>query len=332
MSYDIQSSNRMPLSGVFKNIIAKVQLELDTDIEFKILGGETKIDSDVVPKLISSLEEVLANAVNHGLGDSLAGVVILRAYHQAGTVVIEISDNGKGLNSEKILNIAKKKKIVDSTRVLSEFEIYNLIFDSAFTQHQTEEANVDRRVGLYYVRRCIESLRGSVFINSNKEDGVKITLRLPLRASTIKGFHFCVGDESFIIPSNMIDEHVSLTEVQIDELNVHDSISFRDETLPIIHVGEYLGNSYSRQKTSNYNLVVLTADNLKIGILVDKIYNETHSVLKHLGRTYHESSYFTGFSILENGKLALILDTYNIIMSRLEREGNHIIFLLKISY
>lgn len=321
MSDAIQSLNRMTLSGVFKNIIAKFQLELDKELEFKILGGETEIDSDVVPKLIGSLEEVLANAIEHGLGDSPDGVITLRAYHQAGTVVIEISDDGKGLNTQNILDIANKNGIIGSDRTLSEFEIYNLIFESGFTKQNGEVASFDPNAGLHYVRRCVESLRGSVFINSNKGSGVKVTLRLPLRLSTVEGFHFCLDDESFIIPSNMIDEHVSLTALQIDELKEHDSITFRNKPLPVIHIGEYLGNSYSRQKTSNYNLVVIRADNLKIGLLVDKIYNETHSVIKHLGRTYHESSYFTGFSILESGKLALIIDTHNIIKSRLDRDG-----------
>lgn len=313
----------------FQRVIRDTSKELNKHIRLEIIGGETELDKTVIEKIGDPLMHLIRNSMDHGielpaervrLGKPEEGVITLNAYHETGTIVIEVNDDGAGLNPEKLLRIAVERGVVDAENSLSEEEIYNLIFEAGFST-ATEVSNISGRgVGMDVVRRNIESLRGTVVVNSVLGKGVKITIRLPLTLAIIDGFHIRVADESFIIPLDMVEECVTLNEEQKIELEMHEYINLRDNVLPLIKMAEYLGISPTNKSSSRLNLVVVKFARQKIGLLVDELQGEAQAVIKPLGRTFQGVSGFAGFTILGSGQLALILDVPSLIKSAIGSE------------
>ena len=330
VSEEAPELDRAPIANIFECVTQNVSEEFHKDISFVIMGGKTELQGAVMSNILYPIAELVRNAIEHGiespserlkLGKTKAGIVTLNAYIEPGTFVIEVSDDGRGLNPNKILQLARHKGLVQPEQILSEDEIYNLIIEPELLSEKFSTVS-EADIGLDFIRSRIESLRGSVCVHSEIDKGVKITLRLPLSFSKMGGLHFCIEDESFLLPADIIKESIHLNHLQIEEITLHDSIHYNDEILPVINLGQYLGMQLEKQDLSEYNLVVVEMNNRMVGLLIDKIYSDTYTVIKHLGRTYHKSSFFIGFSILESGKLALIIDAHNIIKSSMIEHKN----------
>lgn len=313
----------------FQRVIRDTSKELDKKIRLEVFGGETELDKTVIDKIGDPLMHLIRNSMDHGIespaerlksGKAEEGVIMLKAYHETGTIVIEVSDDGAGLNSEKLLSIAKERGVLQDEQSLHENEIYNLIFEPGFSTAKSVSNISGRGVGMDVVRRNIESLRGSVVVNSVLGKGVTMTIRLPLTLAIIDGFHIRVADESFIIPLDMVEECVTLNAEQIAELEVHGYINLRDNVLPLIKMGEYLGINAAKNQSSRLNLVVVKFSQQKIGLLVDELQGEAQAVIKPLGRTFQGVTGFAGFTILGSGQLALILDVPSLIKSAIGNE------------
>jgi len=326
VSEEAPELDRAPIANIFECVTQNVSEEFHKEISFVINGGKTELERSVMPNILYPIAEIVRNSIEHGiesplerskLGKTEAGIVTLNAYHEAGTFVIEVSDDGKGLNPDDILLMARDIGLVQPEQILSEEEIYNLILEPEFLIKNSTAVS-EQDVGMNFVRRSVESLHGCICINSEINKGVKITLRLPLSFSKIEGLHFCIEDESFILPANIIKESMHLNQLQIDDIMLHDCIHYNDEALPVINLSKYLGTQLEEKNLSEYNLVIVEMNNRIVGLLIEKIYSNTYTVIKHLGQTYHKSSFFMGFSILESGKLALIIDVHNIIKSSVE--------------
>jgi len=329
VSEEAPEFDRAPIANIFECVTQNVSEEFQKEISFVINGGKTELEGSVMSNILYPIAELVRNSIEHGiesplerskLGKTEAGIVTLNAYHEAGTFVVEVSDDGKGLNPDDILLIARDIGLVQPEQILSEEEIYNLILEPEFLNKNTTAVS-EQDVGMNFVRRSIESLHGCVCINSEINKGVKITLRLPLKFSKIEGLHFCIEDESFILPANIIKESIHLNQLQTEEIILNDSICYNDEALHVINLSKYLGTQLEEKGLFEYNLVIVEMNNRVVGLLIKKIYCETYTVIKHLGQTYHKSSFFMGFSILESGKLALIIDVHNIIKSSIKRKN-----------
>ena len=331
VSEEAPELDRAPIANIFECVTQNVSEDFHKEISFVINGGDTELEGSVMSNLLYPIAELVRNSIEHGiesplerlkLGKTEAGNVTLKAYHEAGTFIIEVSDDGKGLNPDDILLRARDKGLVQPEQTLSEEEIYNLILEPEFlTENNTAASEQD--VGMNFVRHSIESLHGSVCVNSEINKGVKVTFRLPLSFSKIEGLHFCIDDESFILPASIIKESIHLNQLQIDDILLHDCIHYHGETLPVVNLSKYLGSQLEEENLSEYNLVIIEMNNRKVGLLIEKIYSDTYAVIKPLGQTYHKSSFFMGFSILESGKLALMIDVHNIVKSSLEYKNTH---------
>lgn len=299
----------------FRRIVGDTAKKIGKDINFVINGGETELDKMVVEKISDPLMHMLRNSVDHGvempddrvaLGKKKTGNVILSAYPDAGTIVIEIKDDGKGLDKEAILAKAIANGIVSENATLSDKEIYNLIFAAGLSTAKEVSDISGRGVGMDVVKRNIESLRGTVDIDSKMGEGSVFTIRLPLTLAIIDGFLIQSGDTKYIIPLEMIQECIELSQEYKKHMNGNEFINLRDTILPILNVRDYLNEAES--KTQRENIVVVKYGNYSMGLKVDELFGEFQTVIKPLGRVFENVAGISGGTILGSGEIALIFD------------------------
>ncbi|HYE38113.1 chemotaxis protein CheA [Methylocaldum sp.] len=312
----------------FNRVVRDVSKELGKDIELQISGAETELDKTVVEKIGDPLTHLVRNAIDHGIeptdrriasGKPSKGTVRLNAYHESGSIVIEVSDDGGGLNRNKILSRAIERGLVNANQNLSEQEIYNLIFEPGFSTADKISNLSGRGVGMDVVRRNIEALRGSVEIASLEGRGSTIRIRLPLTLAIIDGFLVSVGGCSYVIPLDMVSECVELDEHQQHHGGY---VNLRGEVLPILNLREHFrmhGKTARRQ-----NIVVTHFGGQKAGLVVDELAGEFQTVIKPLGKLFGKARGVSGFTILGSGDVALILDVPSLIQRAANLEAQKV--------
>ena len=310
----------------FKRIVNEASKVTAKEIEFLIIGGDTELDKTVIERISDPLVHMLRNSVDHGIetpqeridkGKNPKGKVSLRTYADSGTIVIEIEDDGKGLDKEKILAKAIENGIVTKGVELSDAEIYKLIFAAGLSTADKVSDLSGRGVGMDVVRRNIEDLRGSIDIDSTLNKGSKITIRLPLTLAIIDGFLVQVGQTKYIIPLESIQECRELTDKEIEEMNGNEFINLRAEMLPIMDVRAVLQESESL--SSRKNIVIVYFGEKSIGLLVDELLGEHQTVIKSLGEVFSNVEGISGGSILGSGEIALIFDIARLVEFRSNR-------------
>ena len=323
----------------FHRVVRDISQELEKDISLEIYGAETELDKTVIEKIADPLMHLVRNSLDHGIempdereriGKPRQGLIKLDAHHEAGMIVISITDDGKGLDSDKLLEKAIDRGIVREGQKLSRAEIYNLIFEAGFSMAKQISNISGRGVGMDVVRRNIEALRGTINISSEKGEGTTISIQLPLTLAIIDGFHIQVNHEDFIIPLDMIKECVTLNEAQIEETSMHDYITLREEVLPLIKMDRYFNlvddkqvlqqEADESQTKRHENVVVVQFGNQKVGLTVDTLLGEIQAVIKPMGRVFKGLNGFAGFTILGSGHIALVLDVPGLVKDVVSRE------------
>ena len=299
----------------FKRIVHDVAKKVDKEIDFEIVGGDTELDKMVVEKISDPLMHMLRNSIDHGIetpeerlsaGKSKHGNVTLKTYPDAGTIVIEISDDGRGLPKEKILNKAISNGLIEENHNLSDKEIYNLIFAAGLSTAEEVSDISGRGVGMDVVKRNIESLRGTVEIDSKPGEGSLFTIRLPLTLAIIDGFLIQSGNTKYIIPLEMIQECIELDAQYKKEMDGNEFINLRDSMLPLLDVRSYFSEDVSQSEREN--VVVVRYGDYKIGMMVDELFGEFQTVIKPLGEVFSNVPGISGGTILGSGEIALIFD------------------------
>ncbi|MCP3850178.1 MAG: chemotaxis protein CheA [Gammaproteobacteria bacterium] len=323
----------------FHRVVRDTSKDLEKEIKLEIYGADTELDKTVIEKIGDPLMHLIRNSLDHGIempedrervGKPIEGVITLKAQHEAGYITIQIIDDGKGLNAEVLQAKAIEKGIIDESKKLSNQDCYNLIFAAGFSTAEQVSNISGRGVGMDVVRRNIESLRGSIYIDSELGVGTTITIQLPLTLAIIDGFNVSIDDESYIFPLDMIHECLTLTPSQIKEATIQNYITLRDDVLPIVHLKEYFDidnkvNDYNttymtHEERERHNIVVVEFANQKIGLVVDELLGEVQAVIKPLGRIFKGLSGFAGFTILGSGMVALVLDIPSLIKQVVGRE------------
>ncbi len=317
----------------FKRVVRDVSKELGKDIELKITGGETELDKTVVEKINDPLTHLIRNSLDHGVetpaqreqaGKTEKGCIQLNAYHQSGHIVIQIIDNGAGLDSEKILAKAIANGLIPEEHNLSQQEIFNLIFEAGLSTKQQASDLSGRGVGMDVVRRNIEGLRGSVNINSVTGQGTTITIQLPLTLAIIDGFMVEALNERYIIPLTMVEECVEMNsgEWEVDEVQHY--VNLRGVAMPYLRLGEYFnaGKSSKEKERGRESLVVVRSGQNKAGFVVDELHGEHQTVIKPLGKVFENLAGLTGATVLGDGNVALILDVQGLIQKAV-KGGRH---------
>lgn len=313
----------------FKRIVNDTAKKIGKDIEFIISGGDTELDKTVVEKISDPLVHMLRNSVDHGIelpqerekvGKPAKGRVELKAYPDAGTIVIQVSDDGAGLDKDKLVKKAVKKGIISEGEALTDKEIYNLIFEAGFsTAHEVSDIS-GRGVGMDVVRRNIQDLRGLIDIDSTLGKGTTFTIRLPLTLAIIDGFLVQAGNTKYVIPLENIQECIELTNDYNDEANGNTFINLRGEILPILDVKKYLNIGLEDEEEKRKNVIVVRYADTMTGLQVDELYGEYQTVIKPLGEVFENVSGISGGSILGTGEVSLIFDIPKLIEYRIQQQ------------
>ena len=294
----------------FQRVVHDVARELGKDIGLIVSGEDAELDKTVVEKIGDPLMHLVRNAMDHGIeaaearvaaGKPAKGMIKLNAFHESGSIVIEVSDDGGGLRKEKILAKALERGLVDPERKLSDSEIYNLIFEPGFSTADKITNLSGRGVGMDVVKRNITALRGSVDVSSREGQGTTVTVRLPLTLAIIDGFLVQVGGSVFVVPLDMIEECIEYaTEPGQDYCNL------RGQVLPCIRLRQLfrIDGATSRRES----IVVLKLGALRAGLVVDTLLGEFQTVIKPLSPIFSEVKCISGSTILGSGEVALIVD------------------------
>lgn len=298
----------------FRRVVRDVAKELGKEISLKISGGDTELDKSVVEQIGDPLTHLIRNAIDHGIempevrraaGKPECGTLTLHAYHESGGIMIEVADDGAGLNTQKIRAKAVQKGLISADASLSETVIAQLIFEPGFSTSDNISNISGRGVGMDVVKRNIEALRGAIAIDSEAGVGTTFRIRLPLTLAIIDGFLMGVGDANYVLPLDLVQECVELPK-QAPSATGRSYINLRGEVLPLLRVRDYFGlggNSARRE-----NVLVVQPGQRKIGLVVDELKGELQTVIKPLGPLFDQLKGVSGSTILGSGEVALMLD------------------------
>jgi two-component system chemotaxis sensor kinase CheA len=303
-----------------RRVVTDTSKKLGKNIGFEIIGGETELDKTVIEKISDPLVHMLRNAIDHGIetkevreehGKNPKGNIILKAYPDTGSIIIQIIDDGAGIDKETIYKKAIEKKIIQEDASLTDKDIYNLLFHPGFSTAQKITDISGRGVGMDVVKRNITDLRGSVDIQSDLGKGTTVTIRLPLTLAIIDGFLVNVGNSKYIIPLDSIQECIEFTKSAKDQFVQNGYISLRKDILPVLDLAEHLNEA--KVETKRDNIVVVKHGSTNIGFKVGELFGEFQTVIKPLGALFENMSDISGGTILGDGEIALICDVPRLI-------------------
>jgi two-component system chemotaxis sensor kinase CheA len=282
-------------------------------------GEDVEVDVSVVEYLKDPLVHMIRNAIDHGIeipekrraiGKDPCGRLVLKALHEGANIVIQVIDDGAGLDRERIIERARRMKNIAAPEKLADMEIYRLIFEPGFSTANAVTEWSGRGVGMDIVRRNIEALRGSISIESQKGTGTTITIRLPLTLAIIEGFGVGVGNDTYVLPLHAIVECVPMPH-EVPSRAGQGIIDLRGEPLPFIRLRDWfrLPNTNPRRE----NIVVVEVDQSRVGLAVDALYGTRQTVIKPLGKQFRSIPGIAGSAILGSGRVALILDVTGLV-------------------
>jgi two-component system chemotaxis sensor kinase CheA len=321
----------------FPRLVHDLGSKLGKKVELSMIGEDTEVDKSVIEKIGDPLVHLVRNSLDHGIempkervqaGKPETGKVRLEAMHRGGNIMIEIRDDGRGLDRERILDKAMERGLVDEDHNLSDKQVYELIFQPGFSTAERISDVSGRGVGMDVVLRNISELGGSIEIESEKGQGSTITIRLPLTLAIMEGQIVACGDETYIVPLTSIVESI---QVQPDMINLvagrGETFKLRDEYLPIVRLHEVFGieKAKARRLTEGL-LVVVESDIGYCGLFVDDLVGQQQVVVKSIEANYGKVKGISGATILGDGSVALILDIPGVVRLALEgdeEEGRH---------
>lgn len=319
---ELSMSMRMvPVQGVFQKM-SRLARDLsrkgDKRVDFVTIGEETELDRTVVDKIADPLVHMVRNSLDHGIepsevrvqaGKDPTGHVELRAFHQAGNIVIEIEDDGKGLDKDRILKKAIDQGVVEPGQELPDEEVFKLIFHPGLSTAEKITSVSGRGVGMDVVKKNIESLRGKIEISSTPGKGTTFTIRLPLTLAVIDGQVVSIGDQRYIIPINAIIRSLRPTAQQISSVQGRgEMVLERGELIPLVRLYRLLGAVPTEEDPTKALVVVVEEDGKKCCLLVDDLLAQQQVVIKNLGDALGRVQGVSGGAIMGDGRVCLILD------------------------
>jgi two-component system chemotaxis sensor kinase CheA len=307
----------------FPRVVRDVAQELGKEIELKIDGADTELDKSLVEKLTDPLTHIVRNAIDHGIepvdvriaaGKPRHGTVWMSARHDAGGIIIEVSDDGGGLKRDRILAKAIEKQLISADAQLADSEVWQLLFLPGFSTAEAVTNLSGRGVGMDVVKRNIESQHGSVEFDSVQGHGTQLRIRLPLTLAIIDGFQFAVGSHRFVVPLDAVIECFELTALTQD-VDGASCVNLRGEVLPLVRIAKLyeLNDCHCDAYAARQNIVVVQAGQRRAGLVVDTLQGELQAVIKPLSRLFRGLRGVGGSTVLGSGDVALILDVAQLI-------------------
>ncbi len=328
---EVMRIRMLPISFVFNRfprMVHDVSSKLGKLVELKLSGEQTELDKTVMEKIGDPLVHLVRNSLDHGLegpeerlaaGKPETGVVILNAYHQGGFIIIEIKDDGRGLNTTRIREKALENGLITPEQVLHESDIHELIFRPGFSTASEVSDLSGRGVGMDVVRRNIESLGGHVAVKSEAGIGSTFTVSLPLTLAILDGQLVQVEQEVYIVPLVSVVESIQVSSAALKAIAGEGRLfRFREEYIPIIHLRDVFNIEKPVDVFANSLMVVVEGGGMKAGLVVDDLLGQQQVVIKSLETNYKRIDGLSGATILGNGDVALILDVSGLVKIGLE--------------
>ena len=303
------------LFSKFSRLVRDLSGQLGKEVVMTTEGADTELDKTIIERLNDPLVHLIRNSIDHGIeppqartakGKQSQGTVHLSAFHSGASVLIQVRDDGAGLDKERIREKAVEKRLIADHAVLSDKEIFSLIFLPGFSTSRTVSNVSGRGVGMDVVKRGITAMQGSIEIASAKDEGTTITLKLPLTLAIIDGLLVRVGDACFILPLSSIDECVELTRQDVANSHGKNLAMIRGEIVPYLRLRQRFG--IEGEPPPIEQIVTFQTDGQRVGLVVDQVVGEHQTVIKSLGRFYGGVDEVSGATILGDGNVALILD------------------------
>lgn len=326
----------LPINFVFSRfprLVRDIAQKLNKQVELKLIGEQTELDKTVMEKISDPMVHLVRNSLDHGLetvekrlqaGKDPVGTVTLNAFHQGGNIVIEIMDDGQGLNTKKIQEKAIANGLISADNHLSNEEINELIFMPGFSTMDEVSDLSGRGVGMDVVKRNIQSLNGSVEVTSAPGVGSTFTIRLPLTLAILDGQLVKVAQHTYIIPLISIVESLQIDIAKVSRVGKNlDVLRLRDEYIPILRLYDIFNHDNAIESLDKTLLVVVETDNQKVGLLVDDLLSQQQVVIKSLEANYQKVDGISGATILGDGRVSLIVDISGLIkLSGLKKPGS----------
>ena len=306
--------------GRFRRVVRDLGRELGKEVELVVSGTETEVDKSVAEKISDPLMHLVRNALDHGIeppavrqqrGKPRIAKLFLNAYPDSGSIVIEVGDDGGGLDRRKILARAVERGLVSAGETLSEQDIFKLIMEPGFSTAEAVTNVSGRGIGMDVVKRNVEALRGSIAIDSVQGQHTTVSIRLPLTLAIIDGFLVGVGRSVYVVPLETVVECMELSSEDREAVRTRSFVNLRGQVLPLLrlrNVFETPGEPGKRE-----NIVVVQYADKQAGFVVDALMGEFQTVIKPLGKLFEGLSGISGSTILGSGEVALILDVHALI-------------------
>ena len=327
----VMSIRMMPISFVFSRfprVVRDLAGKLNKQVELKTVGEGTELDKGLIEKIADPLNHLVRNSLDHGIespetriaaGKPAQGTIILRAFHQGGNIVIEVEDDGAGLDRQRILAKARERGMPVND-ALSDQEVWQLIFEAGFSTAETVTAVSGRGVGMDVVKRNVHAMGGRIEMDSSPGLGTRISVRLPLTLAILDGMSVSVGSEIFIIPLTFIVESLQPSTEDTKSIAGQGTVvHVRGEYLPVVTLREVLNVRSSGEDPEQGIFVIVEAEGCKTALFVDDLLGQHQVVIKSLESNYRKVRGVSGATIMGDGKVALILDIEALVrMSRKE--------------
>ncbi len=312
----------LPIGNVF-NKFPRVVRDLARDkgkkIDLKLIGEETELDKTVIEEIGDPLVHLVRNSCDHGietpdvrreLGKPETGTIELAAAQEGSNIIIKITDDGRGIDVDRVSAKAVEKGLAmpDEIAAMSDRDIMKFILNPGFSTAAVVTDVSGRGVGMDVVRTNIEKLNGTIDIESEKNQGTKIIIKLPLTLAIIQGLLVKVQDDVFIIPLSSVSETVKINSDDINYVNKMEVIRLRDKVLPILNLREVLFTGYSQEKQENPYVVVVGFAEKRLGLIVDSLLGQEEVVIKSMGDYLGSTSGIAGATIMGDGRIRLIVD------------------------
>ena len=317
----VMAIRMMPISFAFSRFPRLVRDQshaLGKKVELKLTGESTELDKTVLEKIGDPLVHLVRNSLDHGLetpetrvaaGKPEVGTLELKACHSGGSIVIEVIDDGGGINKQKVIAKARENGLIGPDEKVSDERANNMIFEAGFSTADAVSDLSGRGVGMDVVRRNIADLGGLVTVHSEEGVGSRITITLPLTLAILEGQLLRVGKESFVIPLISIVETIQTTSDRINKVAGESELfELRNEYLPVVRLHQVFGLMPDNDNIEEGLLVVAEANHQRIGIFVDELLEQQQVVIKSLEANYRRTQGISGATILGDGTVALIID------------------------
>ncbi|NNG00771.1 MAG: hypothetical protein HKM93_15400 [Desulfobacteraceae bacterium] len=317
----------LPISQLFDRyprLIHDLTRHLDKQVKLEVKGEETELDKMVIEKISDPLVHILRNSVDHGVelaadrrraGKPERAIILLNAYHESNHVVIEITDDGRGLDTDKIKTKAIEQGLLtqNASASMTDKDIANLITVPGFSTADKVTHTSGRGVGMDVVKKNIEKLNGSLEIESEHGKGTRLKIKIPLTLAIFPALLVKVAGELYTIPLSSVEETIRLYSDELTMIEGVEVIHLRDEPLPLLRLTELFNMKTSQPAEDKMFVVVVSTGNNRVGLVVDSLIGQEEVVIKPLEDYLQENSGFSGATILGDGQISLILDIYELV-------------------